>query len=116
MARCLLVSVAEYPRKAMKDYNYFFRGLKVEPEELLEAMNVLDDHIVSRASDRRAEQIAKDELDCLEAIEDSELRDRDKCAAIVSLLNGSKTVSQILTTLQEKPKQKVPEDSDEGER
>jgi len=111
VARRLLVSIAEYPRKALKDYNYFFRGLKVEPAALLEAMNVLDDHIVSRVSDRRAEQLAKDELDCVGAIEDSELRDRDKCGEIVALLNGSKTVSQILNTLQEQPKRR--ERSDE---
>lgn len=104
VARRLLVSVAEYPRKAIKDYNYFFRGLRVEPGELLDAMNVLDDQISSRASDRRAEQTAKDELDCLEAIEDSELDDRDKCGEIVALLRGSKKSSQIFTTLQEKPK------------
>ncbi len=110
VARRLLVSIAEYPRKALKDYNYFFRGLKVEPEELLAAMNVLDDHIVSRASDRRAEHIAKDELECLEAIENSELRDRDKCAEIVALLNGSKTVSQILATLQEPQTQNASSD------
>jgi hypothetical protein len=81
--------LAEYPRKAIKDYNYFFRGLRVEPEELVAAMNVLDDQIVLRASDRRAEQIAKGELDCLEAIEDSELDDRDKCAEILALLQGA---------------------------
>jgi hypothetical protein len=69
VARRLLVSVAEYPRKAIKDYNYFFRGLQIEPEALLDAMNVLDDQIVSHAADRRAEQIAKDELECLGAIE-----------------------------------------------
>jgi hypothetical protein len=113
VARRLIASVAEYPRKALKDYNYFFRGLKVEPEKLLEAMNVLDDHIVSRISDRRAEQIAKDELDCLEEIEESELSDRDKCAEIFALLNGSKTVSQILRTLQEASKQNTPVDRPE---
>lgn len=110
VARRLLVSIAEYPRKALKDYNYFFRGLKVEPEELLAAMNVLDDHIVSRASDRRAEHIAKDELECVEAIQNSELRDRDKCAEIVALLNGNKTVSQILATLQEPQPQNASSD------
>ena len=108
VARRLLVSVAEYPRKAIKDYDYFFRGLKVEPEELLDAMNVLDDQITLRASDRRAEQIAKDELDCLEAIEDSELNDRDKCAEIVALLHGAKKISLIITTLQENPREKTP--------
>jgi hypothetical protein len=110
VARRLLVSVAEYPRKAIKDYNYFFRGLKVEPEELLDAMNVLNDRLISRVADRRAEQIAKDELDCLEAIEDSDLSDRDKCAEVVALLHGAKDISQILTTIQERRSDKAPAD------
>ncbi len=62
------------------------------------------------ASDRRAEQIAKDELDCLEAIEDSELNDRDKCAEVVALLHGTKKLSEIITTLQNTPKEKPPAD------
>jgi hypothetical protein len=90
VARRLLASVAEYPRRALKDYTYFFRGLKVEPEALLQAMNVLDDHIVSLVSDRRAEQIAKTELDCLEAIEASQISDRDKCVEIMALLKGAR--------------------------
>jgi hypothetical protein len=101
VARRLLVSIADFPRKAIKDYNYFFRGLNLEPQELLDAMNVLDDHIVLRASDRRAEQIAKDELDCLEAIEDSQLNDHDKCVEILALLHRTKTTSEIAQTLGE---------------
>ena len=101
VARRLLVSVAEYPRKAIKDYGFFFRGLKVEPQELLDAMNVIDDRIVLRADDRRAEQIAKDELACLEAIEESDLNDRDKCAEIMALVHGTKAIAEIGTTLQE---------------
>jgi hypothetical protein len=110
VARRLLLSVAEYPRKVIKDYNYFFRGLQVEPEELLDAMNVLGDHIVSRAADRHAEQVAKDELDCLGAIEDSDLSDRDKCAEVVALLHGTKNISQIKATVQEGRSNKVPDD------
>src|SRR5262245_20469321 len=102
------MSVAEYPRKVIKDYNYFFRGLKVEPEALLDAMNVLDDQIVSRAADRHAEQIAKYELDCLEAIENSDLSDRNKCAEIVALLHGTKNILQIKATLQEGQSDKAP--------
>jgi hypothetical protein len=110
VARRLLVSVAEYPRKAIKDYNYFFRGLQVEPKELLDAMNVLDDQIVSQVADRHAEHIAKDELDCLGAIEDSDLSDRDKCVEVIALLHGTKHISQITTTLQEKRGDKTPAD------
>jgi len=101
VARRLLASVAEYPRKAIKDYTFFFRGLKVEPQELLDAMNVLDDRITRRAADRRAEQIAKDELACLEGIEESDLNDHDKCVEIVALLHGTKTLAEIRTALSE---------------
>jgi hypothetical protein len=101
VARRLLVSIAEYPRKAIKDYNFFFRGLKVEPQELLDAMNVVDDRIILRADDRRAEQIAREELACLEEIEESELSERDKCGEIIAMLHGTKAIKEIETTLQE---------------
>ena len=60
-------------------------------------MNVLDDRIIQRAADRRAEKIAKDELECLEDIQESDMNDRDKCAEIVALLHGTKTMREKYT-------------------
>jgi hypothetical protein len=100
VARRLITSIAEYPRKAIKECSFFFRGLKVESQDLLDAMNVIGDHIILRASDRRAEQTAKDELRCLDIIQASELSDRDKCDEMLALIQGRKNISQITATLE----------------
>jgi hypothetical protein len=44
-AGTLLRAVAEYPRAALKNRAYFFRGLKVTENDLLTAMNVADEKI-----------------------------------------------------------------------
>ncbi len=45
-ARTIIRAIAEYPRAGLKSRAYFFRGLKVIEEDLLNAMNVADDQLV----------------------------------------------------------------------
>ena len=68
------------------------------------------DHHLGVGAGSHAEQTAKDELDCLGALEDSDLSDRDKCAEVVALLHGTKNISQITTTMQERLSDKAPAD------
>ena len=71
-ARTLLRAVAEYPRSALKDRAYFFRGLQVSEEDLLAAMNVMEDPLVMEWLKPRSLHTAREELEVLDQIDESE--------------------------------------------
>jgi len=95
-ARTLLRAVAEYPRSALKDRAYFFRGLLVSEEDLLTAMNVIEDPLVTEWFKRRSLQTAREELEVLDQIDESDRSDRDKCELILDVLNRARPVDEIL--------------------
>jgi len=94
-ARTLLRAVAGYPRAALKSRAYFFRGLKVSEKDLLTAMNVADDQLVARWSQPDSMDIALEELQVLEQIDESEQSDHDKCKLILDLLHRARSLDDI---------------------
>jgi hypothetical protein len=101
-ARTLLRAVAEYPRRALTTRDYFFRGLKVSKEDLLMAMNVVDDPLVTEWSETRSLKTASAELEVLDQIDQSERSDRDKCELILHLLHRGRPLDEIRRSAIEK--------------
>src|ERR1035437_1058658 len=62
-ARTLLRAIAQYPRSALKDRAYFFRGLQVSEEDLLTGMNVVEDPLVTEWFRPRSLRTARLELE-----------------------------------------------------
>jgi len=86
-ARTLLASVAEYGRKAVTEKGHL-RGHEIPEDELLDAMNVCDDHIIRDRRDPKSRHVAKRELLDLEEILGDENDDRQKCRRILELIEG----------------------------
>jgi hypothetical protein len=101
-ARTLLRAIAEYPRAALKSRAYFFRGLKVSERDLLNAMNVAEDHLVAEWFQPDSLDTAQVELDALGQIDESERTDRDKCELILDLLHRTRPIQTILYFAQNK--------------
>jgi hypothetical protein len=101
-ARTLLRAVAEYPRAALKSRAYFLRGLKVSEKDLLAAMNVADDHLVARWFQLESLDIALEELEVLDQVDESEQTDHDKCGSILDLLRRAKPLDDIRDSAKKK--------------
>jgi hypothetical protein len=94
-ARTLLRDVGEYPRAALKNRAYFFRGLEVSEKDLLAAMNVADDWFVDQWFQPESLGIAVEELGVLEQIDESALSDHNKCELVLDLLHRAKSLEDI---------------------
>jgi len=101
-ARTLLRAVAEYPRSALKDRAYFFRGLQVSEEDLLTAMNVVEDPLVAEWFKPRSLHTAREEMEVLDQIDESEHSDRDKCGLIMDVLSRARPLDDILSVAKQK--------------
>ncbi len=101
----LLEDIAAFPRKAISD-NFFFRGLKVPEDALIDAMNVADDSLVQEINQRRIKERCKAELDLLLRIEKSPQKPQEKCGLVFRLLDGDsiKTIDALLSVPGEKAK------------
>lgn len=86
-AYSLLSDIAVFPRKALTD-GFFFRGLKVSEDDLIEAMNVADDAIVRDRTMPRVKDRCKTEHDLFTRIEKSSIDAREKCDLIWRILSG----------------------------
>ena len=83
----LLYTVAEFPRKVVTD-TYFLRGLRIDKDDLLKAMNICNDRIVELHKEHRVEDLSEKELNYLSIIKDTDTEDIKKCKAIYSLIEG----------------------------
>lgn len=102
-AYSLLSDVAMFPRKALTD-SFFFRGLKVRDDDLIQAMNVADDHILrGDAPTRGIKDRCRAELDILARVERSSIDVRAKCELVWSLLRGD-GAEAVATGLAEREK------------
>ncbi len=86
-AYSLLADVAVFPRRALTD-PFFFRGLKVAEEDLIEAMNVAGDALCRDMGTRGIKDRCKAELALLSRIEKAPLEPRDRCEMVFRLLDG----------------------------
>jgi len=96
----LLSGVAVFPRKALTD-SFFFRGLKVTEDDLIEAMNVADDALVRDLGTRGIKSRCRAELDLLSRIEKVPIESRDRCELVFRILAGD-PIEQIDKELKEK--------------
>lgn len=85
---CLLLSIAKYPRNIIQNDRYFFRGLKVDEEQLLSAMNVCSDYILDHRKERSVYKLVEDELALIAYIENSPADNGRKCKALLDLMKG----------------------------
>jgi len=93
-ARTLLGAVAEHGRKAVSKKDHL-RGHEIPERELLEAMNVCDDHILRTRHDSKIVHAAKRELLSLKEILTDESDDRSKCDRILrQIQDPEKTFSE----------------------
>ena len=83
----LLFDIAGFPRKALTD-SFFFRGLKVSEDDLIEAMDVANDAIVRSMATRGIKDRCKVELDLITQIEGASIDMHDKCGLIWKIIKG----------------------------
>ncbi|MBU2055532.1 MAG: hypothetical protein KJ936_08400 [Proteobacteria bacterium] len=83
----MLADVAAFPRKALTD-SFFFRGLNVHEDILIEAMNVADDALCRDLRTRSIKDRCREELDLLSRIEKAPLESRDRCELVRRILAG----------------------------
>jgi hypothetical protein len=83
----LLSSIALYSRKSIINELYFARGLKVDKDELRKAMNVLDDAIYAEDKNNVYNR-AKIEIEKVQEIVEGEMKNQDKCQALLDLIHG----------------------------
>ncbi|MBN2299511.1 MAG: hypothetical protein JXM72_12995 [Deltaproteobacteria bacterium] len=86
-AYSLLKDIAVFPRKALTD-NYFFRGLKVPEEELIDAMNVADDALSRGLDSRGIKNRCRAELELIDRIEFVPMESRDRCELVYRIIAG----------------------------
>ncbi len=101
-AYSLLSDIANFPRKALTD-SFFFRGLKVKEDDLIEAMNVADDSLCRDLRTRGIKDRCRAELDLLSRIEKEPLESRKRCELVRKILAGEPTadIEKALKTKQE---------------
>jgi len=99
-ALSLLIDVATFPRKALTD-RFFFSGLKIGEDDLIDAMNVADDVLCRDLRARGIKERCRAELDLLARIERASLNARERCELTCRLLDGDVT-DAIETALKEK--------------
>lgn len=105
-AYALLSDIAAFPRKALTS-PFFFLGLEVSEDDLLDAMNVADDQLVRERSARGIRSRCKRELDLLRRIEEASIEPREKCDLVHELIRGF--ADKLATVLDDLDREKVHE-------
>lgn len=99
-AYSLLSDIATFPRKAVTD-KFFFSGLAVPENDLIEAMNIAEDNLCLDLGARNLKERCTSELDLLVEIERKELSARDRCELVKRILCGE-PVQDIRNALDKK--------------
>jgi hypothetical protein len=84
----LLADIAVFPRKALTD-SFFFRGLKVAEDGLIEVMNVADDALCRDLRARGIKERCRAELNLLSKIEKASLEAKHRCNLVLQILAGA---------------------------
>jgi hypothetical protein len=99
-ALSLLMHVARFPREALTD-RFFFNGLKIAEDDLIDAMNVADDAVCRDLRARGIKDRCRSELNLLARIERASVDARERCELTTRLLDG-KAAEEIETALEQK--------------
>lgn len=99
-ALSLLMHVARFPREALTD-RFFFNGLKIGEDDLIDAMNVADDALCRDLRARGIKDRCRFELDLLVRIEKAAVDARERCELTTRLLDGN-TADEIEAALKQK--------------
>lgn len=102
----LLSDIANFPRKALTD-GFFFRGLKVKEDDLIEAMNVADDSLCRDLGARGIKDRCRAELDLLSQIEREPLESRQRCELVCKILAGE-PLADIEKSIEKREEEKKP--------
>jgi hypothetical protein len=94
----LLYDIAVFPREALTDF-YFFRGLEVSQDDLIETMNVANDATVAAAAKPKIKDRCKAELELLKRIEGASVDARKKCELVWKIIGGGE-VQEIAAGLE----------------
>jgi len=86
-AYSLLSNIASFPREALTN-SFFFRGLKVEENDLLQSMNVAEDALFRNPYDKGIKTRCKADLALLSRIKNASLENKDRCKLVWGLLDG----------------------------
>jgi hypothetical protein len=87
-ALSLLMHVARFPREALTD-RFFFNGLKIGEDDLIDAMNVVDDAVCHDLRARGIKERCRSELGLLARIERASVEARERCELTTRLLDGT---------------------------
>lgn len=86
-ALTLLLAIAEYPRKAQTD-PYFMQGIRTPIEDLLAAMNVLDEDLFHNRERSASAPDLTAQLDLIKDIQSSDEEPKEKCEQLLHLIHG----------------------------
>ncbi len=87
----LLLSIVRYPRKACRNRPYFARGMTAKPQQILAAMNVLNDPFIDCFEKYESRDIAEAELERTDDIQVSDDTAEEKCEQLLELLRHRTT-------------------------
>lgn len=106
-AFALLSDIAAFHRKALSD-PFFYRGLRVSEDELIDAMNVADDAVVrdmAKCWPNELKERCKLEISFLKQLGESFIDPRFKCDLVYKLISGE-TLETLYIILNEAEKEK----------
>lgn len=86
-ASSLLSDIVAFPRKALTD-GFFFRGLKVSEDSLIDAMDVADDALLRDTRTRNIKDRCRAELALVEKIEEANIDAKERCTLLWRILDG----------------------------
>ncbi len=85
----LLKDLALFPRMILSEDYYFLRGIRIDSDELLEAVDVCNDQIITAADQPNVRDRAHMELSLLKEIFNAEFINSEvKCRAIFAVIDG----------------------------
>jgi hypothetical protein len=84
----LLKDLALFPRMILSEDYYFLRGIRIDSDELLEAVDVCNDQIIAAAGQPDVKNRAHKELSLLKEIINAEVYSEVKCRAIFAVMDG----------------------------
>jgi hypothetical protein len=96
-AYTLLKGIAEFPRSVLSD-PFFLRGVKTNERDLVEAMNVSGDHLVSIFDTHQAKVTAETELKWIQQLDQSSISAQEKCRILISLIKKGEMDEDFLGT------------------